>query len=153
MKTQGFTLIELMIVVAIIAIIAAIALPAYSDFTVRSQVSECTSLAGATKANVSEWYMDRGTWPANQAALGVTVLPSGNYVTQLQVAGGVINCTFGNKANTAITGTILSIRPAPNLNNDVAWICAASAVPTGHTAVGANTTTVPNKYLPSSCKA
>jgi len=153
MKTQGFTLIELMIVVAIIAIIAAIALPAYSDFTIRSQVSECTSLSGGTKAAVSEWFMDRGTWPTNQAQLGVNVLPSGNYVTQLEVNGGVIECTFGNKANTAIAGSILSIQPAPNLNNDVAWICGLSLTPTGHTAVGATNTTVLAKYLPSSCKA
>ncbi|MCZ6536355.1 MAG: prepilin-type N-terminal cleavage/methylation domain-containing protein, partial [Gammaproteobacteria bacterium] len=69
---QGFTLIELMIVVAIIGILAAIAIPAYQDYTIRAQVTEGLNLSAALKASVSEEFADSGLWPANLAALGIT---------------------------------------------------------------------------------
>lgn len=150
--SKGFTLIELMIVVAIIAIIAAIALPAYATFTIRAQVGECSSLTTATKLAVGSWYMERGSFPLNQAQLGQTDLPSGNYVDQLEVVNGALQCRFGNKAHSELTGRLLTIRPAPNGNGDVAWVCGSSTVPAGHTAVGTDATTVQAKYLPPFCK-
>jgi type IV pilus assembly protein PilA len=161
MKTiqKGFTLIELMIVVAIIGILAAIAIPAYQDYTIRAQVTEGLNLAGAVKASMAEYYANNGTWPTalqgNAAGqLGFTGAPSGKYVTGITTAGGGIDITYGNLANAALGGTILSLRAGLSANNDVVWICGRGAIPGGTTAPTAtDNTTVVNKYLPSACRA
>ncbi|MFN3628504.1 MAG: pilin [Casimicrobiaceae bacterium] len=150
---KGFTLIELMIVVAIIGILAAIAIPAYQDYTIRAQVSEGLAMTTGIKADIAAFYAERGTWPTNLGALGVTTAPSSKLVSSVQVVNGAINVTFGNQANAAINGSVLTIRPAVSANNDISWVCGGRAVPTGLTAVGTNATTVLAKYLPSNCKA
>ncbi len=109
---QGFTLIELMIVVAIIGILAAIAIPAYQDYTIRSQVTEGLSLASSVKTGVSEFYAQNGTWPANLAALGITLAPAGKYVTGLARTNGTITITYGANANNAINAATLGLQPA-----------------------------------------
>src|SRR5215207_5585866 len=93
-----FTLIELMIVVAIIGILAAIAIPAYQDYTIRSQVTEGLTLAGAAKAAVAESYSQTGLAPANRQAAGMSNLAtdtSGKYVSQVDISGGTIAITYG----------------------------------------------------------
>ena len=143
-KQQGFTLIELMIVVAIIAILAAIAIPAYQDYTIRSQVSEGASLTSGAKTAVAEYYANYGVAPTTNTAAGLEAAANikGNYVKQVAVgAGGVITATFSNtapqKANTAINNATLVLTPTFN-SGSTEWSCTAS--------------TVAPKYLPSSCR-
>src|SRR5262245_49575418 len=107
---KGFTLIELMIVVAIIGILAAIAIPAYQDYTIRAQVSEGLNLAAAAKAAIAETYLNRGTAPATRTAAGMSanaVDTQGKYVSSVEVTNGVITVTYGNSANTAINAATL----------------------------------------------
>jgi len=106
---QGFTLIELMIVVAIIGILAAIAIPAYQDYTIRAQVTEGLSLAAQAKTAVSESFASTGAAPASRAAAGMSAAvgdTSGNYVSQVGILNGVITVTYSNvaprRANAAI---------------------------------------------------
>ncbi len=164
---KGFTLIELMIVVAIIGILAAIAIPAYQDYTVRSQVTEGLNMAGGVKAAVNDFYTDTGDWPADiQAAVcganattacagGTSTDYKGNYVSEIAVDNGGINVTYGNKANSsALAGQILSLVPGVDAAKNVTWICGLAATPSGVTAAAnaTNATDIDPKYLPGSCK-
>ena len=172
MKTlqKGFTLIELMIVVAIIGILAAIAIPAYQDYTIRAQVSEGLSLASDIKAGVAEYMAQTGEWPATlvEAGLGASAVlgdKSGRYVESLDVSNGTIEIIYGKDVNAKIAGSILSIQPLVNANGDVVWQCGAAIQPTGTytdtggpgTATGsvsdAGTTNLSDKYMPASCRS
>jgi len=161
---KGFTLIELMIVVAIIGILAAIAIPAYQDYTIRAQVSEGMSLAAAAKAAVAETFLNRGTAPANRTVAGMSANAAdtrGKYVASVQVTNGTILVTYGgNEVNTAIATQSLGLTPYVTPDNSVAWKCGAAPVPANLSAMpgaavnngslGDNASM--NKYLPSACR-
>jgi len=155
---KGFTLIELMIVVAIIGILAAIAIPAYQDYTIRAQVTEGLTMAGPAKTSIAEYFASNGTTPANNATagLGVDTTIQGKYVSQLDVTTGSIVVKYGNNANVNLAGTVLTLVPYTDVNNDISWICGKQAtIPAGLTLAAGTTavaTTVVTKYLPSSCR-
>jgi type IV pilus assembly protein PilA len=150
---KGFTLIELMIVIAIIGILAAIAIPAYQNYTIRSQVTEGLTLGDGWKTAISEYYANTGCWPTVGNLTG-TCNSVGKYESSVTVvAGGVIQVTYGGQANAKINGCILSLVPYTNANNDVLWRCGNAASPTSATiatSATANTTILP-QYLPTSC--
>jgi len=138
---QGFTLIELMIVVAIIGILAAIAITAYLDYTVRAQVAEGLNLSAGAKIAVAEYYQDQGAFPTDNTVAGLAPANtiSGGYVSQVQItAGGVIEVTFGNTANGKIIGAVLSVRALDSLGS-VEWSCTGDV-------------TLVDKWLPSACR-
>src|SRR5262245_40484749 len=162
---QGFTLIELMIVVAIIGILAAIAIPAYQDYTIRSQVAEGLTLAAQAKTAVSESFAQTGTAPANRTAAGMSANSTdttGNYVSSLAVANGVITLTYSNtspqRANGAINGSTVTLVPYLSADNSVSWKCSAA----GSTAAPSNTVMTGGtnaagsllaRYAPAECRS
>jgi type IV pilus assembly protein PilA len=169
MKTlqKGFTLIELMIVVAIIGILAAIAIPAYQDYTIRAQVSEGLTLASDVKAGVAEYAAQTGDWPLDlqEAGLGSAVLgdKAGRYVESIDVNTGTIVIVYGKDANSKIDGQTLAIQPYTNDNGDVVWQCGLSNPPAGsyvNSGAAAGTgidsvavaTDLSDKHMPASCR-
>jgi type IV pilus assembly protein PilA len=155
---KGFTLIELMIVVAIIGILAAIAIPAYQDYTIRAQVSEGMNMAAAAKAAVAETYLNRGAAPVNRTQAGMTAAAtdtSGKYVQQVEVTNGLITVTYGNEANANIATNTLTITPYISVDRSVAWRCGNAIVPTNTVIMPGSAYTAPTvqpQYLPSACR-
>ncbi len=139
-KQQGFTLIELMIVVAIIGILAAIAIPAYQDYTIRAQVSEGLNLSGGAKAAVTEYFQDRGVVPGDNTIAGLAVANTirGKYVAQVNVAAGIISVTYGLSAHALINNSVLLMTPDTQYAGSVGWICSS--------------TELSPKHLPAACR-
>jgi type IV pilus assembly protein PilA len=135
---KGFTLIELMIVVAIIAILAAIAIPAYQDYTIRAQISDGLSLASGSKTAVAEYYQNRGNYPATNAIAGVAAAASirGNFVTSTTISTGRITVIYGGQANAKISGSSVILSPTDR-GGSTEWDC---------------TSAIQDRYLPTQCR-
>ncbi|MBG8579694.1 pilin, partial [Neisseria meningitidis] len=122
---KGFTLIELMIVIAIVGILAAVALPAYQDYTARAQVSEAILLAEGQKSAVTEYYLNHGEWPANNSSAGVATSSDikGKYVEKVEVKNGVVTAQMASSGvNKEIQGKKLSLW-AKRQDGSVKWFC------------------------------
>jgi type IV pilus assembly protein PilA len=132
---QGFTLIELMIVVAIIGILAAIALPAYQDYTKRAHVAEGLTLAAGAKAAVTEYYSTNNKWPTNNSDAGLAAAANikGNAVSQVAVASGKITITYNSKVDSKT----LELSPTTSAGG-VQWKCRPG--------------TIDPKWVPSNCR-
>ncbi|MBG8841530.1 pilin [Neisseria meningitidis] len=154
---KGFTLIELMIVIAIVGILAAVALPAYQDYTARAQVSEAILLAEGQKSAVTEYYLNHGEWPANNSSAGVATSADikGKYVKSVEVAKGVITATMlSTGVNKEIQGKKLSLW-AKRQAGSVKWFCGqpVTRANTNADAVKADTAAkIDTKHLPSTCR-
>ncbi|HGO8529903.1 TPA: pilin [Neisseria meningitidis] len=159
---KGFTLIELMIVIAIVGILAAVALPAYQDYTARAQVSEAILLAEGQKSAVTEYYLNHGEWPSDNSAAGVASSSTikGKYVKSVTVANGVVTATMlSTGVNNEIKGKKLSLW-AKRQAGSVKWFCGQPVTRAGtdsDTDVKADTAANSNngintKHLPSTCR-
>ncbi|MBH5481453.1 pilin, partial [Neisseria meningitidis] len=157
---KGFTLIELMIVIAIVGILAAVALPAYQDYTARAQVSEAILLAEGQKSAVTEYYLNHGEWPSNNTSAGVATSTDikGKYVKEVKVEKGVITATMlSSGVNNEIKGKKLSLW-AKRQAGSVKWFCGQPVTRNANNAddVAAATANgngkIDTKHLPSTCR-
>jgi type IV pilus assembly protein PilA len=155
--SSGFTLIELMIVIAIIGIMATYAMPSFQDRVIRAQVSEGLGLSEFARQAVQAYYAKHRRMPRDNAAAGLPPADRivGNYVTELAVNEGAIVLSFGNRSNRNIAGKKLSLRPAlvegyPAV--PLAWVCGAAGAPDKMRLVGENLTSLPAALLPIDCR-
>jgi type IV pilus assembly protein PilA len=156
-QKRGFTLIELMIVVAIIGILGTMVVPTYQDFVVRSQIAEAMQLSDGVKRNIAEFYSENKRFPQDNAEAGVPQAAHliGNYVTGISVEQGAIHITLGNRINAQVKGKVLSLQPAvvtANAESPISWTCGYAQAVEGMTAHGTNKTDIPAPYLLLSCR-
>lgn len=158
MKHQnGFTLIELMVVITILGILLSVALPSYQTYIQRAEVTEAMSLGDHARGMVTQFYRDLERFPADNAGAGLPPADKliGNRITGVVVDKGAVHVSFGFKASDALQGKVLSFRPVTvdgSPSSPIAWLCGYDEPVPGMSAMGENRTDVPNEVLPSSCR-
>jgi type IV pilus assembly protein PilA len=155
---DGFTMIEIAVVLAIVAILALMAVPSYQDRIVRDQIVSATPLADIAKAPVALSWAALQAFPADNASAGLPPAEKivNNFISSIAVQAGAIHITFGNSVNGIIKGKILTLRPAVVADAPivpVAWVCGNAAAPGQMTVNGENRTDIPSNYLPYNCRA
>jgi len=165
-RENGFTLIELMIVIAIIGILASLAVSAFQTYLVRAQVAEGVSMAASAKVPIVDAFNNSGRPPVDRAAAGMTPLATdtqGSYVSQVAVINGRIEITFGNDAHQDISGETMSVTPyissGASGTGSFVWRCGAAPVPPGSSEMsggGVDSVHAPpsfdTRYLPKTCR-
>ena len=154
---RGFTLIEMVVVMAIIAILALMAVPSFHDKLIREQVIEAMRLTEIAKAPIGAGWSATQTFPDDNATAGLPVADKivSNYVRSLTVEAGAIHVVFGNQAMGSLRGKTLSLRPAVIEDAPivpVAWVCGFAAAPEKMTVMAANKTDLPKNWLPVNCR-
>lgn len=156
-KNRGFTLLELMIVIAIMGVLATLAIPTYHDRIIRTQVSEGLQLADFAREGVAQYFKANKRMPRNNTEAGLPPADKiiGNHVTGVEVVDGAIHISFGHRVNRYAAGKVLSLRPAavpayPQV--PLAWSCGPVEPPSGMKSFGTNKTSMPAQYLPVDCR-
>ena len=154
--SRGFTLLELMIVVAVIAILAMVAIPSTLNKRLRAEVASTLHMAEPLREDITEYYRQHLSFPADNAAAGLPEPEQmiGNKFTRVEIKDGAIHITFGNKVNKALQGKILSLRPAVvsgSPASPVSWLCGNEEPVEGMEAVGENLTDLNDVIVPVSC--
>jgi len=155
-KDAGFTLLELMVVIAIIAILAAIAMPSLEPKYARAQIVESVDLLKNLKGSVDLFYVTKKQFPRDNSEAGIPKPEHliGNYMERVDYEAGSFNIKFSSRASAKLKGKILSIRPivvVDSPESPISWICGNSSVPAGMVAVGINKTNIENQFLPLNC--
>lgn len=157
LHSRGFTLIEMMIVLAIIAILVTLAIPNTKGRLSRDQIQESLELVSDYKTQVQTYYRLTGEWPKDNAELGMPDPERiiGNYLVAVTLHEGALHLELGNKIGEGLNGRVLSLTPVyvpGSPASPISWVCGLSAVPKGMRAAGENLTDIEPPYLPSSCR-
>ena len=157
-KYLGFTLLELMIVVAILGILSTIAVPTFQDRVIRAQLKEALSLAEGLKPSLEAFYSARKRFPIDNTEAGVPKPEHliGNYVTEIELRDGALHVALGHRVNAFVKGKTVSIRPAVvvgSARSPLSWLCGKAQPVPGMRAMGENRTTLSDKFLPFECRS
>lgn len=156
-RNDGYTLMELLVTMAIIAILATISMPSFLGMFAKNQITEALPLAEIAKKPVASMWAITKSFPVDNAGAGLPAADKivNNLISSIAVEDGAIHITFGNSANQILKGKILTLRPAIVEDASIVpiiWVCGLAAAPGNMTAKGNNKTDIPAGYLPAKCR-